>query len=51
MPNGERVYVRKADEIPGVLAWQIEKSGIRLGRCWRMRIVVYRWRRRLRPTK
>lgn len=45
MPSGERLYASKLDEVPTLLARQIEQSGFRLGWIWRLRIMLYLWRR------
>jgi hypothetical protein len=46
VPNGERYYVRKPDDLPTLLAWQIGKSGIRLGWYWCLKVAFYDWRQR-----
>ena len=45
VPNGKRLYARKPDEVPTLLACEIDKSGIRLGWYWRLRVVLHGWRR------
>jgi hypothetical protein len=45
VPSGERLYASEIDELPTLLACQIEQSGIRLGWSWRLRIMLYGWRR------
>jgi hypothetical protein len=45
VPSGERLYASKLDELPTLLASQIERAGIRLGWYWRVRILLYGWRR------
>lgn len=45
VPGGERLSTSKLDEVPTLLACQIEQSGIRLGWTWRLRIMLYGWRR------
>ena len=39
--SGERLYANKPDEVPTLLAFQIGKSGIRLGWYWRIRALLY----------
>ena len=45
VPSGERLYASRIDELPTLLACQIKQSGIRLGWIWRLRIMLYGWRR------
>jgi hypothetical protein len=50
VPDGEQLYASKVDEVPTLLACQIDKSGIRLGWHWRLCVTLHdlswRWRRR-----
>lgn len=51
VPSGDYVYARKIDEIPMLLACQIDKSGIPLGWYWRMRVRLHNWRGAFKPKK
>jgi hypothetical protein len=46
VPDGERLYARKPDDMPTLVACQIDESGIRLGWYWRLRVKFHVWRRR-----
>jgi hypothetical protein len=46
VPDGERLYARRVDEVPTLLASQIGKSGIPLGWAWRLRVTLHDWLRR-----
>jgi hypothetical protein len=47
--GGERLYAQKPDDVPLLLAYQIDRSGVRLGWYWRLRVMLHgawrRWRR------
>jgi hypothetical protein len=45
------VYARESDEVPTLLAWQMERGGIRLGWVWRVRVALYGWKRKWKGRK
>lgn len=43
VPDGTCSYAREADEVPTLLAREIDRCGVRLGWTWRLRIRIHEW--------
>lgn len=51
VPDGQPVYARRPDDVPTLLACEIDHRGIRLGWSWRLRITIHEWKSNWRKRK